>query len=190
MILKDETKKLLLDRLVISLVVAVAVHFLTIQAEKNKADEAFNIAVNQIRVEKIAEVWEEAALFEKKFDDLYYTVSDAHFELRMIEPNEVSRKIVYERKEVATAAKNVEEARKKFLAKIRINRFYLGSSLEKHVYEYSRALASLEILQKLSLQHSADEDDYDQLLEDSKREISKYRADIDQIRRYFIQGGR
>ncbi|WP_063650552.1 hypothetical protein [Aliivibrio fischeri] len=190
MTLKDEIKKLILDRLVFGLLVGVVVYFSTVQLEKNKADEAFNIAVNQIRVQKIAEVWQEAALFEEKFDDLYFAVDNAYFEIGLFESTEVSEKIIYERKEVALAAKNVEDARKKFLAKIRLNRFYLGRSLEAHVHEYYRALASLDILQKLSLQNSGNDDNYSEILEESKAEIAKFRADIDQVRRYFIEGGR
>ncbi|WP_172380769.1 hypothetical protein [Vibrio sp. Vb339] len=190
MTFSEEVKKLLLDRLVVGLLVGVVVYFSTVQLEKNKADEAFNIAVNQIRVQKIAEVWEEAALFEEKFDDLYYAVAKAHFEISMFESTEVSEKIVYERKEVALAAKSVEEARQKFLAKVRLNRFYLGRSLEAHTHEYYRALVSLDILQKLSLQSSGNGDDYAHILEDSKMEIANFRADIDQVRRYFIAGGR
>ncbi len=186
MIFTDKFKELMLDRVVIGGIVGVVVYFSTVQLEKNKADEAFNIAVNQMRVQKIAEVWEEAALFEEKFNDLYLAIDQAKFEIDFFRPNKATKELVYKRQDVINAADKFELAREEFLSKIRQNRFYLGKNLEEHIFRYHRELTSIAMLQNHSLSIAYEIDDYENLLKKSRAELSSFRADIDQVRRYFL----
>ncbi|EGQ9893008.1 hypothetical protein O1D37_003653 [Vibrio cholerae] len=187
---KGKMIEIIFDRLVIGSIVGLAVYFSTVQLEKNKADEAFNIAVNQMRVQKIAEVWEEAALFEAGFDEFYFSVDDAKFEIEFLGSNKATKEGVYKQEDVVKAAEKLEIARQRFLSKIRINRFYLGKPLEEQVINYYQKLANLDALQKLSLSAAYETDEYEKLLKESRVELASFRTDIDQIRLYFIDGGR
>ncbi len=185
----EEIKKMLLDRLVIGLILCSAIYYSTIQIEKIKSQEVFNITIQKTRIVKIAEVWTEAALFEEKFDNLYYAVNDAKHELKMFKTN-TQESDVYKLKHIILATKELEKARERFISKIRINSFYLGKALETQLIKYHGSFVSLNMLQKLSLNQAVNGDDYDysQLLENSRSEIDKFRANIEQIRQFLIKG--
>ena len=177
--------EIVFDRLIVGAIVGVVVYFATVQIEKNKADNAFQIAINQMRVQKIAEIWEEAAKLEERFNELYEAVDRAAFAIEIMEGKNVSNDLIYEREEVALAAKEFENACEAFYKKVRLYRFYLGTPLENHIQKYFRSVVSLKILQEASIQENESRYEIEQILKKSKNELANFRANIVQIREHL-----
>lgn len=175
------------DRLIVGAIVGVVVYFATIQIEKNKADEAFNMAINQMRVQKIAEIWEEAAKLEEKYYDLYHVVEGEKIQIGIIEGKRVSKEMLFDRDRVAIATKEFETAWENFYKKFWLYRFYLGESLEKHITEYYLSLHRLKIIHEMTLEKGQHQSEATQILEESMNKLDSFRANIDQIKEYLIR---
>jgi hypothetical protein len=68
---KQEIKKLLIDKLLIALILAVFGLLASLLIERYKSTQSFSEELNKLRVEKIAEVWESVFIYESKIDRLY-----------------------------------------------------------------------------------------------------------------------
>lgn len=185
---KEEIKKLIFEKLLLGLVVGLAIHFGAIQLEEIKANESFKSELNKVRILKVAEVWEQAAQFEMDFYKLYNAVEDEIMAMTF-DGGTIDEIDIYKKENIKLYVNLVTNSRTRLFTLVKQNSFYLGPNLKEQVYRFQSSLAFVEIFQKMGMSNNEHLYNETVSIEDAKKRVEQFRADITQIRKYIINGG-
>ena len=182
---KEEIKKLIFEKIMLGTIVGAAIYFGSINMEEIKANENFKSELNKIRISKIAEVWEKANKFEADFYKLYHAIEKEKILMKFYE-NNLTKRVIFEEKILTPYMEILDKSRVILMQTIHKNSFYLGENLEKQVIEFYRALAIINIYQKINLDKERLDINGSISIKKAKIEVDRFRANISQIRNHII----
>ncbi len=128
---KQELIKILIDKLLISIILLFVGLYIHYQVEDYKSKQSLIFKLNETRIQKIADVWEQLYLYEKANNDLYYDIQQTvsnKFSAEKIEQNQRAVLI------------KIELINENFINVLNRNRFWIGEAQYIDLAKYATLL--------------------------------------------------
>ncbi len=183
MSLKDELVKVVIDKTLLLIVSFVVIFVGHSKLEEYRSKQSFVNKINEIKVIKIAEIWEAAAEYEVALEkaesalNFYLGKNNGKYK-------ESFHVLPYESKKTMEVFEYAEQKREMLSVTIRKYRFYLDKEISDEMGHYT--LLSSSILNELLIFDKRKEDNPDYKIRESLKKLEHYKKNINSITKYLI----